>query len=86
MSKSYFRRALTPRELQILELVALGNSAKEIAQICGIAPRTIECHLDTMRLKLKARNRTHMVAIAMDSAVLSKCNFLFQPLSTAFPA
>jgi DNA-binding CsgD family transcriptional regulator len=70
---------LTSRELQILELVALGNSAKEVALECDIAPRTVECHLDTMRLKLQARNRTHMVAIAIASNVLSRCKFLSEP-------
>lgn len=62
---------LTVRELQILELVALGYSAKEVAQEIDIAPRTVECHIDTMRLKMRARNRTHMVAIAISSNILS---------------
>ena len=66
---------LTRRELQILERVALGYSAKEIAQQCGIAHRTVEAHLDTVRLKLRARNRTHMVAIAIDLSLLSRSNF-----------
>lgn len=57
---------LTLRELQILELVAQGYSAKEIAQEIHVAPRTVESHIDTIRLKLRARNRTHMVAIAAD--------------------
>jgi LuxR family transcriptional regulator, transcriptional regulator of spore coat protein len=61
---------LTVRELQILELVALGYSAKEVAQEIEIAPRTVECHIDTMRLKMRARNRTHMVAIAISSNIL----------------
>lgn len=60
----------TIRELQILKAVAEGFSAKEAAQNLGIAPRTVECHLDTMRLKLRARNRTHMVAIAMELGLL----------------
>lgn len=62
---------LTVRELQILELVALGYSAKEVAQEIEIAPRTVECHIDTMRLKMRARNRTHMVAIAISSNILT---------------
>ena len=73
--------ALTNRELQILELVAVGKSAKEVAQECDIAPRTVECHLDTMRLKLQARNRTHMVAIAIASNLLSHCKIVFEPRS-----
>ncbi|MBV1690394.1 helix-turn-helix transcriptional regulator [Novosphingobium sp. G106] len=70
---------LTVRELQILELIALGASAKEVAQECGIAPRTVECHLDTMRLKLRARNRTHMVALAIELALLPRTMFLAAP-------
>lgn len=70
---------LTVRELQILELIALGGSAKEVAQECGIAPRTVECHLDTMRLKLRARNRTHMVALAIGLAVFPRAMFLAAP-------
>lgn len=66
----------TIRELQILELVAFGYSAKEVAQVCQIRPRTVECHLDTMRLKLRARNRTHMVALAIDLDLLSRRKFL----------
>lgn len=63
---------LTVRELEILQLVALGYSAKEVAQEIEIAPRTVECHIDTMRLKMRARNRTHMVAIAVASNVLAR--------------
>lgn len=62
---------LTHRELQILELVAQGYSAKEVAQEIDIAPRTVEGHIDTIRLKLRARNRAHMVAKAIAADVLT---------------
>lgn len=71
---------LTNRELQLLMLVALGYSAKEVANRCGIAFRTVETHLDTMRLKLRARNRTHMVAIAIKLGLLPSSRF--QQVST----
>ena len=74
---------LTSRELQILELVARGNSAKEIAQRCGIAHRTVESHVDTVRLKLRARNRTHMVGIAFDLGLLSKNSIQSGPSEAA---
>lgn len=60
-----YENNLTLRERQLLRLIALGHSAKEAARECCIAARTVETHLDTMRLKLRARNRTHMVAIAL---------------------
>ncbi|WP_340266012.1 response regulator transcription factor [Sphingobium mellinum] len=62
---------LTRREIQILELVAQGLSAKEVAQSIAIAPRTVEGHIDTIRLKLHARNRPHMVTKAIAARLLT---------------
>ena len=62
---------LTQREFQILELVAQGYSAKEVAQEINIAPRTVEGYIDTIKLKLRARNRAHMVTIAITSHILA---------------
>ncbi len=61
---------LTAREHQVLELVALGLSAKEVAQEIDIAPRTVERHIENVRLKIRARNRTHMVTLAMELGLL----------------
>jgi LuxR family transcriptional regulator, transcriptional regulator of spore coat protein len=65
------RPVLTGREHQILELVALGLSAKEVAQQIAIAPRTVERHIENVRLKMRARNRTHMVTCAVMSGLLT---------------
>jgi LuxR family transcriptional regulator, transcriptional regulator of spore coat protein len=61
---------LTAREQQVLELVAQGLSAKETAQAIDIAPRTVERHIENVRLKLRARNRTHMVTLALELGLL----------------
>jgi DNA-binding NarL/FixJ family response regulator len=37
-------RSLTPRQREILQLLAEGRSAKEIAATLGISPRTVEFH------------------------------------------
>lgn len=60
-----FEAGLTPRELEVLELVANGYSAKEAASVLDIAPRTIERHIENVRLKVRARNRAHMVTQAI---------------------
>jgi LuxR family transcriptional regulator, transcriptional regulator of spore coat protein len=65
------RPVLTEREHQILELVAIGLSAKEVAQQITIAPRTVERHIENIRLKMRARNRTHMVTCAAMSGLLT---------------
>lgn len=56
---------LSSREREILEWVAQGMSAKEIAKSIGIAPRTVERHIENVRHKLRARNKTHMIAKAV---------------------
>lgn len=65
---------LTAREQQVLALVAHGLSAKEIAQEIEIAPRTVERHVENLRLKIRARNRTHMVILAVESGLLAVAN------------
>jgi LuxR family transcriptional regulator, transcriptional regulator of spore coat protein len=62
--------SLTKREHEILEWVALGLSAKEIAIKINIAPRTVERHIENIRLKMRARNRTHMVTCAVLTGML----------------
>jgi DNA-binding CsgD family transcriptional regulator len=64
------RPDLTNREQQVLELVAGGFSAKQIASQIGIAPRTVEGHIETVRLKMRARNKTHLVTQAVQAGVL----------------
>ena len=62
--------SLTARELEILELVANGFSAKEVASRLGIAPRTVERHTENARTKMRARNRPHMVTLAISMGIL----------------
>ena len=56
--------SLTPRQREILSWAAQGKSAKEIAEILGITPRTVEKLMETVIRELGAANRTHAVAIA----------------------
>ena len=64
---------LTPRELEVLELAANGYSAKEVATMIGIAPRTVEQHVEHVRMKMNARNRVHMVTQAVLHGLLKIC-------------
>ncbi|MDH7803307.1 two-component system nitrate/nitrite response regulator NarL [Rhizobium sp. AN70] len=49
---------LTPREEQILTLVAAGNSNKEVARLLGLQEKTIKHNMTRILQKLKLRNRT----------------------------
>lgn len=53
---------LTKREAQVINLVSLGHSAKEIARKLKISPRTVEVHRRTATSRLKARNSNEAVA------------------------
>jgi DNA-binding CsgD family transcriptional regulator len=64
-------RELTPQERNVLALVAQGGTAKEIAIKLDIAHRTVEKHLDHTRLKMRAKNRVHMVALALQMGLIS---------------
>lgn len=61
---------MTPRELEVLRLLAEGLSAKEVALRLDITSRTVESHIDKLRLKTRARNRTHLVAQAIQLGLL----------------
>lgn len=54
---------LTPREHEVITLVAEGFADKEIASQLKLSPRTVQTHLNTVMNKLSARNRTNAVAL-----------------------
>lgn len=61
---------LTKRETDVLRLLASGLSAKEVALTLSITARTVESHIDRIRLKTRTRNRTHMVVTAIQQGLL----------------
>ena len=56
---------LTSRQREILEGIALGLASDAIAAKIGISADTVNQHLDAIRKKLGAANRTEAVAIAL---------------------
>jgi DNA-binding NarL/FixJ family response regulator len=62
--------ALTPRELDVLALVATGNSNREIAQELSISEETVKGHVKTILGKLGAADRTHAVLLAITRGFL----------------
>ena len=64
VAEHFTDEALTAREVQVLELVAWGNSNKEVAARLSIAKDTVRIHMKSILAKLAARDRTHAVTIA----------------------
>ena len=56
---------LSPREIEILDLVARGNSNKLIARQLGISDQTVKNHISTILRKLEVNDRTEAVVYAL---------------------
>jgi DNA-binding NarL/FixJ family response regulator len=61
---------LTPRELEVLRLLARGLENKEIAAELVIAERTVKFHVSSIQGKLGAGNRTEAVVIAAKQGLI----------------
>ncbi len=57
--------ALTPREMEIAELIAKGHANKVVAYDLGISERTVECHRAKIMHKIGARSVVDLVRIVL---------------------
>lgn len=63
--------ALTPRQREILRLVASGLENKQIARKLGIGVHTVKTHVSRVLHKLDASSRTEAVVVAMKERLIS---------------
>lgn len=61
---------LTPRELEVLRLTALGYRNPEVATKLSVEAQTIKNHKHSIFLKLEARTSAHAVSIAKDKGLI----------------
>lgn len=66
--------ALTPREIQVLELAALGKSNRLIGRQLCIAEETVKVHMKNLMSKLQANDRTHAVLIGLGRGIIGTRN------------
>ena len=62
--------ALTPREIDVLQLIAKGNANKEVARILSLTEETIKGHVKNILAKLGANDRTHAVTIGLKRGII----------------
>jgi DNA-binding NarL/FixJ family response regulator len=58
---------LTTREGEVLSWLSKGKTNRDIAQILGLSPRTVDKHLEQIYSKLGVENRTAAAAIAVNA-------------------
>lgn len=62
---------LTPREIEVLQLLANGGSNRTAAEELHIAPDTVRSHVRNAMMKLRSETRVEAVATAMRRALIS---------------
>jgi DNA-binding NarL/FixJ family response regulator len=61
---------LTPRELEVVQLIWEEYSASEIAAALGISPRTVEAHKWNIVQKLRVRSNVGIVKYALRAGIV----------------
>jgi two-component system, NarL family, response regulator len=61
---------LSPREIEVLRLIASGNANKLIADQLSISEETVKSHVTNILSKLGANDRTHAVTIGLRRGII----------------
>lgn len=70
LHRSLTGNALTPREVEVLRLIALGHTSVEIARKLHLSPRTVETHRAHIHKKLGLATRAQLVGYALRRGLL----------------
>jgi DNA-binding NarL/FixJ family response regulator len=70
MAEHVGESGLTEREMEVLRLIAAGNSNKEIAIRLSLTEETIKSRVSTILAKLGANDRTHAVTIGLKRGII----------------
>ncbi|MFC1892613.1 response regulator [Chloroflexota bacterium] len=62
---------LTDREREVLKLVAEGHTAREIAEVLVVSPKTVEWHKASLMNKLNIHNKTDLIKFAIRKRVIT---------------
>jgi DNA-binding NarL/FixJ family response regulator len=61
---------LTPREIDVLRLIAMGNANKDIARKLSLSEETVKGHIKNILAKLGVHDRTHAVTIGLKRGIV----------------
>jgi two-component system response regulator NreC len=63
---------LSPRELDVLRLIALGHTNAEVAELLGLSLRTVESHRAHIQRKTQRTTRAELVDLALRAGLLDR--------------
>lgn len=63
---------LTPREREVLTLIARGDTNRRIAERFGISPRTVETHRESLMAKLQIHTVAGLTRLALEEGLLGE--------------
>ncbi|MDQ3936187.1 MAG: helix-turn-helix transcriptional regulator [Actinomycetota bacterium] len=69
MAAPWAAAGVTPREAEVLALLAEGRSTKEIAARLYLSPKTVERHIANLAAKVGVEGRSELVAFAASHRV-----------------
>lgn len=65
------QKKITPRELELIKLLAQGNTAQDCAKILGLSKFTVESYRKELMKKLGAKNSVQLVSHAYETGILT---------------
>ena len=66
-----FDHSLSPRQREVLQLVAEGRSTKEIASILNVSPKTVECHRTRIMKELGLKTRPELTKYVISNGLIT---------------
>jgi DNA-binding NarL/FixJ family response regulator len=67
----FFASRLTPRQREVLQLVAEGKTTKEISAALHISPKTVEFHRNSLMDELGVRTTAELTRYAISQGIVS---------------
>ncbi|MEY2413422.1 MAG: two-component system, NarL family, response regulator NreC [Acidobacteriaceae bacterium] len=64
------KTALTPREREVIKMLAEGNSVKSVAALLGLSVKTVEAHKFNLMRKLDIHNKAQLVTYAIQKKIV----------------
>lgn len=76
LGENFNKSNLTKRELEVLSLIVLGHTAKEVGQYLSISFRTVEAYINTLKFKLGCQSKREIIKMVIKTGLVFKLGLL----------